>query len=266
MRVPSSRMFVIVGFTLSLAAVILNSVVLSRINARLKDVDSEYNKLVESLASQKSQMDDGDLQLSFRDLMHVLSFIVPADKRDEATEDAGDYLGSAVTAMYAAANDITAAQVMKTENEDLSSQIPNLNRMLEIKARAVELRRKGTRAALAEYNRLAEESQRIDDETPLPKSELAKNLRELEDFGYATEAIKDPLEFQVKLYPRFRPIIEQLVVSTEAKENRQRELADLRSGLVRRMNNVTYAAIALQIFGLMLILAKDLAREARVRG
>jgi len=40
-----------------------------------------------------------------------------------------------------------------------------------------------------------------------------------------------------------------------------RELVSQRATLIRRMNYSSYAAVALQLFGLMFILAKDLLKE-----
>jgi uncharacterized membrane protein len=56
---------------------------------------------------------------------------------------------------------------------------------------------------------------------------------------------------------------EQIVGSTNKKENRKHELERERSSLTRRANYASYAAIAFQLFGVMLILAKDLTKERR---
>jgi uncharacterized membrane protein len=54
---------------------------------------------------------------------------------------------------------------------------------------------------------------------------------------------------------------EQIVASITRKENRKHELERERSSLTRNANCASYAAIAFQLFGLMLILTKDLLRE-----
>jgi len=54
---------------------------------------------------------------------------------------------------------------------------------------------------------------------------------------------------------------EQVVNSSDSKHARMRELVSQRATLIRRMNYSSYAAVALQLFGLMFILAKDLLKE-----
>jgi uncharacterized membrane protein len=56
---------------------------------------------------------------------------------------------------------------------------------------------------------------------------------------------------------------EQIVASISQKENRKHELERERSSLTRKANYASYAAIAFQLFGLMLILTKDLLKETR---
>jgi len=63
--------------------------------------------------------------------------------------------------------------------------------------------------------------------------------------------------------PLRESFLEQWHTTNNKQETRKRELASERSSLTRLSNNITYAAIALQIFGLMLILAKDLAKDAQ---
>jgi hypothetical protein len=58
---------------------------------------------------------------------------------------------------------------------------------------------------------------------------------------------------------------EQIVESIRSKETRMQELHAERASLTRRSTYVTYAAIALQIFGLMFIMAKDIAKDLAPR-
>src|SRR5258708_23465444 len=132
MRVPSPKTFVIAGFARSLIAVLLNSIGLSRINARFTAADAEYNKLVESLKSQESELANADLQLGFYAIVRDLASIVPDDKKDETKADAGYFLGGSITSMYAAANDIPPTQLMKVASDELSAAFPNMDKNLKI--------------------------------------------------------------------------------------------------------------------------------------
>jgi uncharacterized membrane protein len=65
------------------------------------------------------------------------------------------------------------------------------------------------------------------------------------------------------LMPVMKSFREQIVESINRKENRRHELERERSSLTTRTNYASYAAITFQLFGLMLILTKDLLREKR---
>lgn len=259
MSLRSSRTFLIAGFVVSLLSVFLNSVALSRVNARLKEADLEYNKLVESIASQRSQVEHSDLSFGFYEVMRTMTTVVPPDSRDATRNRLGIYLAQTIIDTYAAANDISPAEVLKAQNEDLNVEGSYMDSIATIKRRLLELMNNNNKGAVqTEIDRLELEYQRVVRERPPPTSELAKNLREIRDFAEAAAAQKDGMEYDLKLYSRIKPLIEQWRVTNERKENRKRELDGARSSLALRASTVTYGAIVLQIFGLMLILTKDL--------
>jgi len=135
MRVPSSRTFVIAGFAISLISVALNSIILSKIDTRLKAADSEHGKLVESLNSQKAALDHSDLQLGFYTLMRDQADLISADKAENTRADAGYFLGGAITDMYVAANAIPQIEVLRVESEELNAAFPKIDKMIKIAQR-----------------------------------------------------------------------------------------------------------------------------------
>jgi uncharacterized membrane protein len=65
------------------------------------------------------------------------------------------------------------------------------------------------------------------------------------------------------LMPVMKSFREEIVDSIQKKENRKRELERERSALAQKANYASYAAITFQLFGLMLILTRDLVKEQR---
>jgi hypothetical protein len=94
-----------------------------------------------------------------------------------------------------------------------------------------------------------------------PKSELSAKLREVGKYAEAETATTDTLELMVRVFPVMESLAEQLGKSIERKESRMRELERERSSLESKAGLASYAAISLQIFGLMFIFTRDILRE-----
>jgi hypothetical protein len=112
---------------------------------------------------------------------------------------------------------------------------------------------------------LALEVEKLGAEESQPKSELGKNLRELEKFSKAETTAENDVVLMYKLFPVMKAFREQIVESIRKKESRMHELERERSSLAGKSTYVTYAAISLQIFGVMFILAKDIAKETQYK-
>ncbi len=254
MNLTSTRNLVLTGFLISLISVAFNSVVISYVNERLKGVDEEYYNLGDSLTKQSVELNEGDSQFDLYRVMHNLAFTVPSAKAKEARQDAEALLRRFLTTYYAAANDIPKTEVTRVEVEEAGQIIPILEKGLEL-SQALQ-----TTSDPAERARLTAELEKLGREVPEPKSELGKKLREMQKYSQAELAENDVLLMSA-LMPVMKSLREQIVDSIHKKESRMRELQRERASLVRKSNYSSYAAIAFQLFGLMLILTKDLAKE-----
>lgn len=253
MRVGSKNM-VLLGFALSLVSVAFNSLVISYVNRRLKEVDQEHAVLLDSLERQAGALSEGDSQFASFRLMHNLAFAMPAMKNSDARNDAAAQLESALRKYYQAAHDIPQTEMTSAEVEEFDQRLPLMEKGLEL-ARAMQ-----TATNPAEKARLAKEAADLEKQLPEPKSDLARKLRELQKYSEAEYA-----DSEVTLYSALLPVIksfqEQIVTSSEKKRSRIRDLQGVRSTLVRRSEYANYGAIAFQLLGLMFILAKDLLKE-----
>jgi hypothetical protein len=253
MRIGSKNM-VLLGFTLSLVSVAFDSLVISYVNRRLKEVDQEHSSLLDSLERQARALSDGDSQFASFRIMHNLAFAMPAMKTTDARNDAADQLGSALRKYYQAAYDVPQAELTRAEVEEFDLRLPLMEKGLEL-ARAMQ-----TATSPAEKARLAKEAADLDKQLPEAKSDLARKLRELQKYSEAEYA-----DSEVMLYSALLPVIKsfqgQIVTSSEKKRSRIRELQAARASLVRRSDYASYGAIAFQLLGLMFIMAKDLLKE-----
>jgi hypothetical protein len=254
MNITSSKNLVLAGFLISLASVAFNSVVLSYVNKRLQAVDSEYYKLADSLAKQAAELNEGDSLFDQYRIMHNVAFSVPAAKAKEARQDAEAILKRFLTKYYAAANDIPPTEVTRVEVEEAGQIIPLLEKGLEL-MQALQ-----ATSDTAERARLTAELDKLGQEVPAPKSELGKKLREVQKYSQAEFAENDVVIMSA-LMPVMKSFREQIVESINRKESRRHELERERSSLMTKANYASYAAITFQLFGVMLILTKDLLRE-----
>ena len=255
MRVTSVKGLLLLGFLLTLVSVAFNTTVISYVNDRLKAVDDEHTSLVNSLERQAAALNEGDSQFDHYRIMHNLAFAVPAVKTTDARRDAENFLKSSLTKYYAAANDIPQTEITNVEVEEIGQAIPLLEKGLEL-AQALQ-----TTSDPAKREQLTEELANLSRQTPEPKSDLARKLREIQKYSQAEYA-----ESEVMLYAALMPLMkslrEQVVTSTTTKRDRMRELQSERSSLLRKSSYANYGAIAFQLFGLMFILAKDI-KETR---
>lgn len=251
MRISSSKNLLLLGFVLSLVSVAFNSLVLSYVNDRLKNVDDEHTALLDSLQRQTAGLNEGDSQFDQYRLMHNLALIVPPAKAPDARRDAESFLKTFLTRYYAAANDIPQTEITSVEVEEAGQAIPLLEKGLALAQTLQTTTDKVTRA------RLTEELNNLGKQMPEPKSELGKKLREIQKYSQAEYADNDVMLYSA-LMPVMKALREQIVASIGKKQNRIRELQRERASLVRKSSYATYGAIAFQLLGLMFILAKDL--------
>ena len=256
MNLTSSRNFVLAGFLISLLSVAFNSIVLSSLGKRAQALEAEYTRLTESLANQAAELGEGDSLFDQYRLMHNLVFAVPAAKTKDARQDAEAILKRFLTKYYAAAHDIPRTEITRIEVEEAGDIIPLLEKGLEL-TKALEAASKPE-----EKLRLAAELTKLSQSVPEPKSELGRKLREIQKHSQA-EYVDNDVALMSALLPVMKSFREEIVEGIHKKENRKHELERERSALARKANYVSYAAITFQLFGLMLILTRDLAKESR---
>ena len=254
MNLTSSKNFVFVGFLISLLSVAFNSIVLCTLISVFRRWMPRTNSLIESLGKQAAELNEGDSLFDLYRIMHNVAFSVPAERAKEARQDAEAILKRFLTKYYAAANDIPPTEITRVEAEEAGQIIPLLEKGMSLTQKL--------HAATdpAEKARLSAELEKLAQELPEPKSDLGKKLREIQRYSQA-EYVEDDAIIMATLMPVMKTFREQIVESIHKKENRKHELEHERSALTRRSTYASYAAIAFQLFGLMLILTKDLMKE-----
>ena len=113
----------------------------------------------------------------------------------------------------------------------------------------------------AERARLQKESDDLQKQLPEPKSDLARKIRELQNDSDQAENSGSEVALFSALLPVMKSFQNEFVASSEKKRSRIRELQDARASLVRKSDYTGYGALALQLIGLMFILARDVLTQ-----
>jgi hypothetical protein len=252
MNIGSKKTMMLVGFTLSLVSVAFNSVVISYVNKRLKEVDDERTSLSDSLERQGAALSEGDSQFDLYRMMHNLAFAVPPMKASDVQSDAADQLEAALRKYYQGAYDISQTEMTSAEAEELGQRLPLMEKDLQL-ARAMQ-----AATSPAERERLTKEHEDLQKHLPEPKSDLARKLRELQKYSDQAEYAGSEVMIFSTLLPVIKSFQDQIVASSEKKRGRIRELQAARASLEKKSGYTNYGAIAFQLLGLMFILARDM--------
>lgn len=242
------------GFGLSLLSVITNIFVLAGINDRVKEVDAELSKLNESLRTQAADIDRADLKFDLFTILNHVSKLGNGEIKKAAGTDSIIMLQDFLTIYYSAVNEIPAIELLRTESEQAAALIPMIEKIRE----AEQLMKAGNSS---EAEKLMEEAQRMMADFE-PKSELGRKLREIVKFTEADGMEeKNTDEIASELAPRIKSSIDQYLVNYQKKEGRIKALQEKKADLAWKGNLATYAAVSLQLFGLMFVLTKDLMSD-----
>lgn len=250
----SARSWVLMGFALSLFSVVVNLFVLSNISEKVKETDSEIAKLQESLRLQASDVHRAELKFDLFMILNNLSKLSTGDARKIASEDSNVMLQDFMTIYYSAVNEIPANALLKAESDKISALLPAIEKMSEAEKQA----KAGNKA---EAEKLAEEAQAL--AAKYQPSALQIKLDEATSFA-ESETVQEmtTTEITSEMAPHLKSLIERYISNYEDKEAKIRQLEERKSNLSWWGNLATYAAVSLQMFGLMFVLAKDLVSDA----
>jgi hypothetical protein len=258
MQMGSKRNMVLIGFVLSLVSITFNSVVIAYVNGRLKEVDGERTRLLDSLDRQATTQSDGDAQFAIYRVLHNLAFAVPNAKGQDVDNDAISQLQIALDTMYQASYDIPRIEMEKVKDEDDALTKPFDEQFMELD------RKREAASSEEEMGRLQQQHDDLLKKVPPATSDIARKLREIDDLADKAESSgnlgKRYSEAAVftTLQPLMNEFRDKAAESNKRKRSRIAELEDERSSLVTKSNYASYGAIAFQLIGLMFILAKDL--------
>lgn len=250
------------GFFISFAAIVVNALILANINNRIGAVDAESARLNEALRLQTVNGNEAETKFGNYRIMHHLASLVSSANRADAIEDATVGLNEALTFLFAAANEVSVTEIRRVESEAAESE-ETQQRYEEAKA-----------ADESDQKTPIADAPKVDEKQEIEK-QLEESLRELEAAGEmndenlrkkivaigiistAAAAAENPNELFVRLFPVNKSLSARWVESVERKQARLIELGADKSRLITYQGYSTFAALSLQMLGLMFVIFKD---------
>ena len=265
MKIINSNTATFTGFLISFAAIILNALVLANINNRIGAVDAENARLSEALRQQTANGNEAETKFQNYRMMHHLASIVPPAKRADAREDATVLLNEALTFLYAAAAEVSVTEIRRMEAEMSDSE--EINRFYE---EAKEMVESGGKNAVKEVAP-DDEKQKAEKEFAASLSELEtsdqtndgnlrKKIEAIDVLSVAASSAENESEFFVRLFPVNKSLSARWVESVKRKQARLIELEKDKRELIKYQGYSTFAALALQMLGLMFVILKDVLK------
>lgn len=255
----SARAWLLMGFGLSLLSVVTNIFVLANINDRIKETDTELTKLNDSLRTQAADVDRADLKYDLFTILNHVSKLGNSEANQLAGEDSLIMLQDFLTIYYSAVNEVPANEVLRTESEQAAEAfIPAVEKVKEAE--------KQTKLGnTAEAEKLIDEARQLL-ANYVPKSELGRKLIEVVKFTEEDGMEKmNTDQIAMALAPRIKSSIDQYLDTYRKKEEKINALQEKKANLSWQANLATYAAVSLQLFGLMFVLTKDLTSDTKNR-
>lgn len=249
------------GFFISFVAIIVNALVLANINNRIGAADAETARLNAALREQTANGNEAEAKFGEYRMMYHLASLVPTANRSSAADDANVLFNKALTFLFAAANEVSLMEIRRTESEQQLSE-ENIQRYEAAK----EAEEAGEKPAVGETpptDEAKESEAALDDalrelETPEEAGgSLLKKIEAIDLISNAVAAAKDDNELFVKLFPINQALSARWVQSVKSKQARLAELETEKKRLIKYQGYSTFAALSLQMLGLMFVILKD---------
>lgn len=264
MKLINSNTATFTGFLISFAAIILNALVLANINNRIGAADAESARLNSALREQTANGNEAETKFQNYRMMHHLASIVPPANRTDAEADATVLLNEALTFLFAAANEISVTEIRRTEAEMSDSE--EINQRYEEAKETVESGGKKTTKEFSqdsveqEAEKKFEASLRELETSDADGGDLRKKIEAIDTLSIAASAAENESEFFVRLFPVNKSLSARWVESVKRKQARLAELETDKRELIKYQGYSTFAALALQMLGLMFVILKDVLK------
>ena len=246
------------GFSISLISVVINTFIISYINNRVKQIDSESSSLSESLSKQALELNRADIKHDLARMMRYFAAGVPDAQKAEARNESAYLLNTFLQRNYAAETNVPPVELIKSEIEEMNAEMSSLEKLKDINERM----EKTTNPA--EMDKLIAEMEALETKNE-PTTDLGKKMQALKKYSLAAFESKSDFDYWLTLLPVLKESKESILNNINSKQQRIKELKEKKENLTSWGDIASYLAVSLQLFGLMFVLTKDLVKDTKER-
>lgn len=259
MHLPK-RFWLVAGFVVSAVSVVVNALVIANFNDDKNELVRDHSFAKDRLFELSSSLTQAEAKYDTYKVLHHLAYVnMPAERASAARDDAMYMLESYMAKAYAAANDIPAIDLLETQTIEMGSE---LDALMQVRDIALKLE---TEADPKKIDALKKQLDQIEDDFPA-KTELGKKLKEVEKASQIEQTTDTWVDWELAFLPTAKAFREKTIASIKKQKDRVAELEKKINEVDGRSDLANYFGIALQMIGLMLVLAESVKGESKNEG
>lgn len=258
----TARNAIILGFIISCAALLVNAVILSEVNNKLRDTETAYAATTQSLNEQIKTKDEGEKKFENYRLQSNLAPLLPEKDRENMLYDAGSLFHDSILYLYSAGGDLPMTEFRRAETEiDLE----------DARAKAANGERSENESAEQPVDRKKTEAEEF--ERAFKVLEIRENESGEIDYKAKHRAITaitdliietaDAEQKEVRFERVDNFLNRQFVESYDKKQIKIVQLKTLRDDQSSLVNYSVFGSLVLQMLGLAFIFLKDFIQDRR---
>jgi chromosome segregation ATPase len=205
------------GFSISLISVVINTFIISYINNRVKEIDSESSTLSESLIKQALELNSADIKHDLARMMRYFAAATPDAQKADAKNESAYLLNAFLQRNYAAETNVPPVELIKSEIEEMNGEMSNLEKHKDINKRMEKTTDPDA------MDKLIVEMSALDTKTE-PTTELGKRMQALKKYSLAAFESKSDFDYWLTLLPVLKESKESILNNINTKQQRIKEL------------------------------------------
>lgn len=255
MHLPK-RFWLVAGFVVSAVSVVVNALVIANFNDDKSELVRQHSYAKDRLYELSSSLNQAEAKFDTYKVLHHLAYVtMPAERAEAARDDAMYMLQGYMAKAYAAANDVAAIDLFETQTIEIGGELDSL---LKIRDIALKL---GTEKDPAKIAALNKQLDSVQSEFP-PKTELGKKLKEAGDAAEIEKTTDSWVDWELAFLPTTKAFREKAITTIKGQKDKVADLERKIGEIDGRSDLANYFGVALQMLGLMLVLAESVKAKS----
>lgn len=250
MHLPK-RFWLVAGFTVSVVSVVVNTLIIANYNDDKVDLQRQHSYAKDRLFELSSSLFQAEAKFDTYKVLHHLAYVnMPKDRAKDARDDAMYMLEAYLSKAYGAASNVPAIDLYETETLEMGDEIDALMKLRKLMNRAL------VEKDPAKLDAIYKEVDAVDGDFE-GRTELGKKLRSVRETSQIEESTDTWLDWELAFLPTTKALREKTIVTIKGQKEKVARLERMIDDTDGRSDLANYIGVALQMFGLMLVLGES---------